>query len=420
MKNQILQLIYRVLRSYAQKVILRHKPIVIAITGSVGKTSTKEAVAQVMKDAFPNQVRATAGNLNAEIGIPLTILGYTKVPSKFALPFLLIPAWFRTFATSYPKYLVLEMGVEHSGDIEYFGTIVTPDIGIITAAAPAHTANFTSVSEMQSEKTKMANIIKPDGLLIYNADDEYLAKTKLKNSISYSIKDKSANCWADNIKLSEEGMNFEVSCQNDMVEVKSQFLGEHLIYADLVAFCVGKHFKISNEKIALSLEKRMPVKGRMNLLEGKNGVKIIDDTYNSNPSSACAALKTIGDIKYTKGQKIVILGNMNELGNYEKEGHELAGKCAKGKVDLAIFVGPNASIMADAYGNREKVLTFKNRQSLEKKLDELIKPNDLVLVKASQNANYFEEIVKLLLSDKEEHYKVLVRQERHWKKKKGN
>lgn len=418
MKQKILQFIYHVLRRYAQKVIIRHKPVVIAITGSVGKTSTKEAVAQVMKDAFPNQVRATSGNLNAEIGIPLTILGYTKVPSKFALPFLLIPAWFRTFASDYPKYLVLEMGVEHPGDIEYFGTIVTPDVGIITAAAPAHTANFSNVSEMQSEKTKMADIVKPNGLLIYNADDEYLAKSKLKNSISYSIKDKSANCWADNIKLSEEGMNFEVSCQNDMVEVKSHLLGEHLIYADLAAFCVGKHYNISSEKIALSLEKRTPVKGRMNLLEGKNNTLIIDDTYNSNPSSACAALKTIGDIKYTKGRKVVILGNMNELGEYEKEGHELVGKCAKGKTDLAVFVGPNADLMTDAYGNREKVMTFKSRQSLEKKLGELIKPNDLVLVKASQNANYFEEVVKLLLSDKEEHHKVLVRQEGHWKKKK--
>jgi UDP-N-acetylmuramyl pentapeptide synthase len=271
---------------------------------------------------------------------------------------------------------------------------------------------------MQVEKVKMAKIIKQNGLLIYNADDEYLVKAKLKNSISYSIKNRDADCWSDNIQLSEESMNFDVTVEKDKIEIKSRLIGEHLIYADLAAFCVGKHFDISSEKIALSLEKRLSVKGRMNLLEGRNGVLIIDDTYNSNPSSACAALKTIGDIKYTKGRKVVILGNMNELGNYEKEGHELVGKCAKGKTDLAIFVGHNADNMAKAFGKSDKVVTFKNRQSLEKKLNQIIEPNDLVLVKASQNANYFEEIVKLLLPDSAECHEVLVRQEKYWKKKK--
>jgi len=418
MKDQILKLIYRILRSYARKVILRHKPFVVAITGSVGKTTTKDAVAQVMKDAFPNQVRATAGNLNAEIGIPLTILGYTSAPSKYLLPFLLIPAWFRTFAAMYPKYLVLEMGVEHKGDIEYFGTIVTPDIGIITAAEPAHTANFSAVSEMQAEKTNLAKIIKTGGPLIYNADDKYLAKTKFKNAVSYSIKTEKADCSANNIKLSEDGMNFDISYQKDKVETKSRLIGEHLIYADLAAFCLGRHFDISGEKIALSLEKRLPARGRMNLLKGKNGTLIIDDTYNSNPASARAALKTLHDIKYTKGRKVAIIGNMNELGDYEKEGHRLVGECAKGKADLTIFVGPNAEIMAEAFGSRGEVIKLKNRQSLEKKLDQIIEPNDLVLVKASQNQNYFEEISKELLEDKNLAEKVLVRQEKHWRKKK--
>lgn len=418
MKQKILQFIYHTLRRYACRVILRHKPIVIAITGSVGKTSTKEVVAQVMTDAFPNQVRATAGNLNAEIGIPLTILGYKKTPSKYLLPFILISAWFRTFVSTYPKYLVLEMGVEHPGDIEYFGTIAQPDVGVITSATPAHTANFEKIEDMQSEKTKMAKIVKDDGALIYNYDDEYLFKVKFKKAIKYSLKDEDADCSASDIKLLEQGMNFFIKYQNDKVEIKSKLLGEHLIYADLAAFCVGKYFKISSEKIALSLEKRKPVQGRMNLLKGRDDILIIDDTYNSNPSSACAALKTISDIKYSKGRKVVILGNMNELGDYEKEGHKLVGECAKGKADLAVLVGPNAELMAEACGKSKKVMTFKNRQSLEKKLDQIIEPNDLILVKASQNANYFEEIVKLLLPKEAEHHKMLVRQEKHWAKKK--
>lgn len=419
MKNSILKFIYHTLRRYAHKLILRHNPVVIAITGSVGKTSTKEAVAQVMKDAFPNQVRATAGNLNAEIGIPLTILGYKKSPSKYLLPFLLISAWFRTFVSTYPKYLVLEMGVEHPGDIKYFGTIVQPNVGIITSATPAHTANFEKVEDMQAEKANLAEIIKDDGLLIFNADDQYLSQASFKKAIKYSLRNENTDCSAFDISLSEEGMNFYIKYQDDKVEIKSKLLGEHLIYADLVAFCLGKYFKISSEKIALSLEKRKAVAGRMNLLEGKNGIKIIDDTYNSNPSSACAALNTIKDLKYTKGRKVVILGNMNELGSYEKEGHELVGKCAKGKADILIFVGQNAEVMAEAAGKTKDVLTFKNRQTLEKKIIDMVQPNDLILVKASQNRNYFEEIVKILLSDEQKADKILVRQETHWKKKKN-
>lgn len=418
MKNTVLKFIYSILRRYARKVILRHKPRVIAITGSVGKTTTKEAIAQVMRDAFVNQVRATSGNLNAEIGIPLTILGYTKNPPKIAWPIILISAWFRTFAKSYPKYLILEMGVEHPGDIEYFGSIVSPEVGVITAATPAHLANFKDLSEMQSEKIQMSQILKKNGLIIYNLDDEYLSKQKFDNSISYSIKNQRSDCQADGEILSENGMDYSINYKDEKINLKSRLLGIHLIYADLAAFCVGRHFGISSEKIVLSLEKRKPIAGRMNLINGRNGVKIIDDTYNSNPASACAALDTLNDIKYSSGRKVAILGNMNELGSMEEESHIKVAEYARGKCDLIIFSGKNASIMRKAYGDKKTSLEFKNRFDIIKSLDKILKPFDLVLIKASQNKNFFEEVTKQLLQNKEEAGNLLVRQDKFWHKRK--
>lgn len=418
MKDFILKLIYRVLRSCARRVILRHNPRVVAITGSVGKTSTKESIACVMKESFGDQVRSTHGNLNAEIGIPLTILGYTKTPPKISWPIFIISAWFRTFTKIYPKYLILEMGVEHHGDMEYFGSIVNPEVGVITAATPSHVANFKSISEMQSEKAKMSQILQENGLLIYNLDDDYLSKQNFKKSISYSIKNKKSDCKAGEISLSENGMDFLINYKNEKIYLKNRLLGEHLVYTDLAAYCVGKYFGISSEKIVLSLEKRDPIAGRMNLLNGRQGVKIIDDTYNSNLASARAALNTLADIKYRFGRKVAIIGNMNELGSIEKESHVELAKYAKGKFDLVIFSGQNAKIMYDAYGDKKTSKKYNNRREIISKLDQIIKPNDLVLIKASQNKNFLEEVTKELLGDKDEAKNVLVRQSKIWHKKK--
>jgi UDP-N-acetylmuramoyl-tripeptide--D-alanyl-D-alanine ligase len=417
MKDAILKLIYRILRSYAHKVILHHNPRVVAVTGSVGKTSTKESITAVMKENFGDQVRSTHGNLNAEIGIPLTILGYTKMPSKISWPIILILAWFKTFTKTYPKYLILEMGVEHPGDIEYFGSIVSPEIGIITAVTPAHVINFKSLSEMQSEKIKMSQILEKNGLLIYNLDDEYLSKQNFKNGFSYSIKKEKSDCKASGISLSDNGMEYLINYKNEKINLKSRLLGEHLVYADLAAFCVGKYFGISSEKIVLSLEKGKPIAGRMNLLNGRNGIKIIDDTYNSNPASACAALDTLADIKYG-GRKVAIIGNMNELGATEKESHIELAKYAKGKFDLVIFSGQNAKIMYDAYGDKKTSRKYNNRREIINQLDQIIKPDDLVLIKASQNKNFFEEVTKELLQNRDEAKDVLVRQDKFWHKKK--
>ncbi|MFA6963471.1 MAG: Mur ligase family protein [Patescibacteria group bacterium] len=414
MKNVFLKFIYFTLAAYARKVIATHKPFVIGITGSVGKSTTKEMVAQTLRDHFGDQVRANFGNLNAEIGIPLTILGYDKLPSKLLWPFFLVQAYFRTFEKKYPRYLVLEMGVERPGDIQYFGTIVRPDIGIITSTAPAHIANFPSREVQQAEKREMANIIKKDGSLLINADDSGLAKIDFPGIATVGIQTQTAQFRANSIKVSESGTEYRVETLGQKISIKSRLLGEHFVYAALFAFAVGNRFGIQSLEIKKSIEKTAPQPGRMNILRGRDGIIILDDTYNASPASIKAALDVLSNFS---GRKVAIIGNMNELGEIEEQSHREVAAYAKGIADLAVFAGKNAKMMAEVCGNG--ALSYLTRKDLEADLANIVKSQDVVLIKASQNGNFFEEITKLLLFDKSKSAEILVRQSRFWLKKKG-
>jgi UDP-N-acetylmuramoyl-tripeptide--D-alanyl-D-alanine ligase len=420
MKNIFLKIIYKILASYAKKVINTHQPFVVAITGSVGKGSAKEAIYQVMKDEFGSEVRANYGSLNAEIGIPLTILGYKSLPNKFLwAPFLLM-AYFRTFRKIYPKYLILEMGVEHPGDIGAFAKIVKPNVAVITSASGAHLVNFSSLSAYQEEKISLADNIKDDGVIITNFDDPFIkSKFVHKEVLSVGISDKTAQYRAEDIRVGIKGTDFRIVSLGQKIAIKSKVVGEHLIYPFLIAYAIGQLFDIQSLKIKKSLEKISSVKGRMNYIDGKNGMAIIDDTYNASPVAVRAALDTMATIVHN-GRKVFIMGNMNEIGAIEKDEHHKIGEYAKGKCDIAIFVGTNANEMADGYRDGKSCYQFPNRIELITSLDKLLKPNDLVLIKASQNRNFFEEVVKVLMKYPSEASKQLVRQSSFWLKKKKN
>jgi UDP-N-acetylmuramoyl-tripeptide--D-alanyl-D-alanine ligase len=417
MKNSILKFVYYVLAILARKVIATHKPFVVGITGSVGKSSTKEAIYQVMSDKFGDQVRKNFGNLNAEIGIPLTILGYDKLPNKFMWPCFLIQAYFRSLEKNYPKYLVLEMGVEHPGDIEYFGTIVKLDIGVITSTAPVHLANFPDHEALKDEKRNLSKIIKNGGSLIINIDDEGLKKLRNEeNALTYSVDNTNAMFRAHNLVTSKEGTEFRIETVGQKITIKSKMLGRQTVYANLAAFVVGQCFEVQSLKIKSSLEKLVPVIGRMNLLQGKNGILIIDDTYNASPAAVLAALDVLANFS-EKRRKVFVMGNMNELGSLDARAHLDVAEYAKGKCDLALFGGPNSVKMAETFG--KNAVAFSDRFDLISNLDKYLLSQDLVLVKASQNNNYYEEVVKELLRNPADAQNILVRQSAFWLKKKN-
>jgi len=416
MKDKALKSLYVILKSYAGRVIKKHNPFIVAITGSVGKTSTKEAIYKIMKEKFGDDVRATAGNLNAEIGIPLTILGYSDYPSKWLWPFFLVGAYIKSFANNYPKYLVVEMGIEHPGDMGYFGSIIRPDIAVITAATPAHVANFESVNEMQEEKFAIRKIVKEGGLVVYNGDDQFLSKQSFTNALNYSINNNS-NFKAQEIEVRLVGNNYQVKTSEETIKIDSKLVGKQMIYVELAAIAVAKILKIDSSTIQSGLSKINQYPGRVQILEGVENSTIIDDTYNSNPASAKAALDLLSELK-SNGRKIAILGNMNELGTTEKRLHMELGAYAKGKCDIVLFAGPNAEVMQEGFGDKKSSKIFSNRNELISELDNFVYQNDIILVKASQNGNYFEEVVKFLMKDKSKARRFLVRQSSEWMKKK--
>lgn len=416
MKRLLLKIIYYRLACVARAVIKKHRPIVIAITGSVGKTSTKEALSQILKDKFGDAVRSTSGNLNAEIGIPLTILGYSSQPKKNHWPIFLIQISKHLRQKKYPKFLVLEMGVEHPGDIDYFCSIVKPSYAVVTAATPAHLANFSSLKELQEEKVKLARNLSKNNIF-FNSDDLFLQK-KITNGIGYGIINDSSFAKASNIRLSLRGNSYDLKLGEYKKRVNNSLLGEQMIYSDLAAATVAYYIGVSIDDIAKSLSKRIPYLGRMNLLAGKNGINIIDDTYNANPASVIAACNTLNEIDYP-GRKVLILGNMNELGPDSEQIHRnTAVEIAKmNNIEMIIFVGPNAETMKSE-ANDERVKSFSDRRQLEAVVDTMLMRDDLVLIKASQNNNYFEELVKILLAKEIDYNKVLVRQGKEWLNKK--
>lgn len=418
MKNLLFKIIYKTLAIYARFVIKKHNPFIVAITGSVGKTSTKEAIFQVLHDQYGDEVRKSYGNMNAEIGVPLTILGYESLPNKFLWPFFLIAAYFRTKVAKYPKYLVLEMGVDKPFDMEYLTSIVKPDLAVITSVTPAHIANFNSIEDYQKEKLLIIKSVKEGGKIVVNGDDKVLSQLDEKSVLSVGITNKGASYRVEIIEKTLDGTTFRIEKTGQKIVVKSKLLGEQFAYSSAIAFAIGDLLEIQLLNVAKSLEKIEPMPGRMRIIDGKKNTVIIDDTYNSNPTSAKAALEFLSELK-TSGRKVAILGNMNELGHYEKDGHKEVADIAERSCDFAVFVGPNSKIMLEAFGDKKRSTSFDSKNMLLKKLDSIINVGDIVLIKASQNNNYFEEVVKSLMSEPERASELLVRQSKWWAKKKN-
>lgn len=416
MKNIFLKIIYKVLAHYARKVIKKHDPFVIAITGSVGKTSTKEAVYHILYDKYGNEVRKNYGNLNAEIGIPLTILGYQKLPNKFLWPLFLLLAWFRTNPKSYPKYLVLEMGVEYPGDIKYFSSIVRPNIAIITLTSPAHLVNFPNTDEYKKEKISIIDFLKENGKAIVNIDDPALSKLAGDSLVTVALNNKKASYWAESINLSLKGTDYRICKSGYKISIKSKLLGYQMIYVQMCAFALADLMEMPLVEVGKILEKMEPLPGRLNVIEGKNNTVIIDDTYNSNPASAKMAAVLLDSLRYSY-RKVAILGSMNELGAEEDAAHKELANFLRGKCDLSIFVGRKAREMQETFGMKNS-FAFASREDLLVDLDKIIERDDLILVKASQNNNFLEEVVKKLMKNPKESSKLLVRQGSEWKRKK--
>ena len=420
------------LNKLAKKILVKYQPDIVGITGSYGKTSTKEAIYTVLSSTY--SVRQNLKNYNNELGVPLSIIGKESGgKSFFKWLGVIIAAWSLLLFKNhhYPKMLVLEMAADHPGDIKYLVKMAPPKVGVITAIGPVHLEFFKKVEKVLDEKKAIITKLPEDGFAVLNADDNYVMsvdnQTKAK-IMSYGFDDDSEVKASDQVIFSElpeevekriKGVSFKLHYQGTTVPVfLPDVLGKHQIYSALAAAAVGIAFNINLVDIAEALKKWQSPNGRMKIIDGIKHTVLIDDSYNSSPVACEMALDVLARIPSDGKKKFAALGDMAELGEYMEEGHYLVGKKAVGTCDYLITVGEAAKMIAEQAKKsgmaEDRVFSFGTPDRAGRFIQERIKQGDIVLIKGSQ-VSRMEKIVKELMAEPLRAKELLVRQGRSWK-----
>lgn len=393
------KILQKILKILAILTVKRYKPKIIGITGNVGKTSAKDAVFVVLNKKF--NVRKSQKSFNNEIGLPLTILGMESYGNAFGWIFGMFWAILDLIYMKYPEILILEFGVDKPKDMEYLLKIAKPDIAVVTTIGklPVHIENFSSPKELIAEKSKIVSSVEKNGFVILNTDDEVCLEMKNKtkaNVFMYGLAEET------DLKLSSPeyresvlddgsaplGISFKAEHKGSFVPVRlDKVYGKQSIYAAGVACAVGIVLGLNLVEISESLAEYRNPPGRLNLLDGIKHSYILDDSYNSAPLSAEAALDTLKNLKAKR--KIAILGNMMELGEYTEYAHRTIGKYAASFCDMIITVGDKARFIADeaaknGFTQNENLFSLDTADQLVDKIAALVKDHDLILVKGSR------------------------------------
>ncbi len=349
----------------------------IGITGSVGKTTTKDMVAAVLGEHF--KVLKTEGNLNNEVGLPMTLLRLNSTH----------------------EVCVLEMGMNHFGENEYLSNIVEPDVAVITNVGDSHIEFLGSRENILKAKCEIFSHMKKDGLAVLNGDDELISTLRGNLDFKSVWYGQSEDVDYRATDLETDGESFlrcKVDTPNHHCHVEIPALGDHMVYPALVAGAIGEYFGMSEEEIVRGILHFAPTKMRMNIYRRQDNIMILDDTYNANPQSMRAAIEILATGKGTT--KIAVLGDMFELGPLAPMLHAGVGECvAKSGIDYLVCAGELSKHIADAAegeGMRE-VYWRPNKKEALTVLEQIVKPDCTVLVKASRGMA-FEEFVEYVKS----------------------
>ncbi len=428
MLRRILQFKLKLLASIILK---RYKPIVIGITGSVGKTSTKEAVYTVLRNHFI--VRLSPKNYNNELGLPLTIIGADSAGRSLGPWVKVIMGAIKLILIrdkKYPQVLILEMGADRRGDIAYLTSIAPPMIGIVTDISRAHLEYFSSLANIQKEKQVLIENINSSNhrsLAVLNYDNQLTRNIASKVKVlTYGLQD-GADLQAQDLVFNFSkgdyellGLNFKLNFQGSVIPVfMSKVMTESAVYAALAAIAVGIHFNFNLVEIAKSLSNFSMPPGRMNIIPGIHQTFLIDDTYNSSPVSTLSALDILGRIKIDEeANKYAILGDMLEIGNYTETGHRLVGtKVVSAGIEHLIVIGEKSQHiisgakeagLADDY-----IFHFNKAEEVAPFLHNKLKAGDVLLIKGSQKMR-MEKIVKALMVEPDRAKELLTRQGKEW------
>lgn len=352
---------------------------VIGVTGSVGKTSTKELIWAVLKQRY--RTLKSQGNLNSETGLPLTLFNLNETHER----------------------VVLEMGMYAPREIATLCEIAEPQIGVVTLVAPIHLERLGTMENIANAKAELVEALPKEGWAILNGDDARVRAMREKTRaqvLTFGL-DASNALWADAIESHGlEGIEFALHYQDSHLHVRVPLLGQHSVHTALAAAAVGLAQELSWEEILRGLQD-VSAQLRLIAVPGKNGITILDDTYNASPPSTLSALNLLSEMS---GRKIAVLGDMRELGEYEREGHQLVGIRAAEIANVIIAVGSLGKLIGDAareQGHAEVHYAHGNGQAIAQ-INRVAQQGDMVLIKGSRGAE-MEEIVQALAQDTEAH-----------------
>ena len=351
---------------------------VVGITGSVGKTSTKDIIANVVAQKY--KTLKTEGNNNNHIGLPFTL-----------------------FRLQDEEAAIIEMGMNHLGEIRYLTKIAKPTISVITNIGTSHIGNLGSRENILKAKTEILEGMDKK-VLVINNDNDMLGEYYLKNIDNKDIEihtygiENTSEVMAEDIVLNDNGSEFICNLNGDKFKVKVPVGGIHFVYNALCAVTIGKLLELSNEQILKGIDTFELTKKRMDITELSNGVKIINDCYNASLESMQVSLKYLSSLNNER--KIAVLGDILELGDFSTEIHKKVGKeVAKNNIDILICSGENSKFIAESAKqsgmNSEKIFYFENKELIEKFIKENWKKGDCILFKASNGMKFFEIVENL-------------------------
>lgn len=423
------KIIQKLLIQKAKRLIKKHRPLVIAVTGSVGKTSVRNAIATLLSARF--RVAPPIKNYNNEFGVPLTILG-SKSPGRS------IVGWLSVLlrpVRNFPDVFVLEYGIDHPGDMAFLCDIAQPKFSVITRISPVHAEFFRSVEQLAEEKAIILERTSKDGLCVLNADDPLVLG--LSGHANAPIVKYGFSATADARVISYEmntrdDYSFEPgevfsTCKvqvampdNDLVDFElKNVLGRSSVGSFIPAIVIAKRLGISNDEIILKIPEVKAEPGRLNPIAGIKGSLILDASYNAAPASMQAALEVLSVfMPEQNARRIAVLGSMAELGSYSENEHRLLGmRVAEAGVDLLVTVGELARDTRrgaiEAGIPEEHTAHFNTSKEAGRWMDAQVKKGDIVLVKGSQAAR-MERVVKDIIAEPLRAGELLARQDEGW------
>jgi UDP-N-acetylmuramoyl-tripeptide--D-alanyl-D-alanine ligase len=424
-----------ILTKLSKLILKKYKPKIVVVTGSVGKTSTKDAIYTAISPFA--HVRKSEKSYNSEIGIPLTILG---APNGWSNP----SVWLANilggislvlFKHKYPEWLVLEVGVGKPGDMKKIASWLRSDVVVIThfGTVPVHIEFFASKSEIVKEKKQLINTLKKDGLLLLHSEDKDVHDLKHEfghlNVRTYGFGDV-ADIKGTMPQIIYEmgargkdvpvGMSFRVDISGNSVPINiTGGLGMGHLSGPLAGIALVVDQKWNIVEASKAFEEFVLPQARMRLVEGREGSTIIDDTYNSSPAALRASIDMLGSVE-TKGRKIAVLGDMLELGKHTEEEHLEAGRRVSKVASILYTIGPRAEFIAkgaiEAGLSEDRVVIFRSLKDAIEPIRDIIGDTDVILVKGSQSMR-MERLVEAIMAHPENKANLLCRQEEEWLKR---